>query len=141
MVSSIEVLDNKVNFLMAITEEIHREMNLNFDFNKFVIDNNLTSTQVVLIIKALTIMNYKRFNILNEYINEFKNDSRFDIILNDRKPTFNDFNEFLKSLNLDLDGETLLKSLQKQKIGENICNFLLEDKLNNWYNRAYLRYS
>ena len=64
MVSSIEVLDNKVNFLMAITEEIHREMNLNFDFNKFVIDNNLTSTQVVLIIKALTIMNYKRFNIL-----------------------------------------------------------------------------
>ena len=136
MVSSIEVLDNKVNFLMAITEEIHREMNLNFDFNKFVIDNNLTSTQVVLIIKALTIMNYKRFNILNEYINEFKNDSRFDIILNDRKPTFNDFNEFLKSLNLDLDGETLLKSLQKQKIGENICNFL-----NNWYNRAYLRYS
>lgn len=141
MVSSIEVLDNKVNFLMAITEEIHREMNLNFDFNKFVIDNNLTSTQVVLIIKALTIMNYKRFNILNEYINEFKNDSRFDIILNDRKPTFNDFNEFLKSLNLDLDGETLLKNLQKQKIGENICNFLLEDKLNNWYNRAYLRYS
>ena len=131
MVSSIEVLDNKVNFLMAITEEIHIEMNLNFDFNKFVIDNNLTSTQVVLIIKALTIMNYKRFNILNEYINEFKNDSRFDIILNDRKPTFNDFNEFLKSLNLDLDGETLLKSLQKQKIGENICNFLLEDKLNN----------
>ena len=131
MVSSIEVLDNKVNFLMAITEEIHREMNLNFDFNKFVIDNNLTSTQVVLIIKALNIMNYKRFNILNEYINEFKNDSRFDIILNDRKPTFNDFNEFLKSLNLDLDGETLLKSLQKQKIGENICNFLLEDKLNN----------
>lgn len=131
MVSSIEVLDNKVNFLMAITEEIHREMNLNFDFNKLVIDNNLTSTQVVLIIKALTIMNYKRFNILNEYINEFKNDSRFDIILNDRKPTFNDFNEFLKSLNLDLDGETLLKSLQKQKIGENICNFLLEDKLNN----------
>ena len=131
MVSSIEVLDNKVNFLMAITEEIHREMNLNFDFNKFVIDNNLTSTQVVLIIKALTIMNYKRFNILNEYINEFKNDSRFDIILNDRKPTFNDFNEFLKSLNLDLDGETLLNNLQKQKIGENICNFLLEDKLNN----------
>lgn len=131
MVSSIEVLDNKVNFLMAITGEIHREMNLNFDFNKFVIDNNLTSTQVVLIIKALTIMNYKRFNILNEYINEFKNDSRFDIILNDRKPTFNDFNEFLKSLNLDLDGETLLKSLQKQKIGENICNFLLEDKSNN----------
>ena len=56
MVSSIEVLDNKVNFLMAITEEIHREMNLNFDFNKFVIDNNLTSTQVVLIIKALTII-------------------------------------------------------------------------------------
>ena len=98
MVSSIEVLDNKVNFLMAITEEIHREMNLNFDFNKFVIDNNLTSTQVVLIIKALTIMNYKRFNILNEYINEFKNDSRFDIILNDRKPTFNDFNEFLNIL-------------------------------------------
>ena len=120
MVSSIEVLDNKAYFLMAITEEIHREMNLNFDFNKFVIDNNLTSTQVVLIIKALTIMNYKRFNILNEYINEFKNDSRFDIILNDRKPTFNDFNEFLKSLNLDLDGETLLKSLQKQKFEEKI---------------------
>ena len=39
--------------------------------------------------------------------------------------------EFLKSLNLDLDGETLLKNLQKQKIGANICNFLLEDKLNN----------
>lgn len=131
MVSSIEVLDNKVNFLVAITEEIHREMNLNFDFNKFVIDNNLTSTQIVLIIKALTIMNYKRFNILDEYINEFKNDSRFDIILNDRKPTFDDFNEFLRSLNLDLDAEILLKSLQKQKIGENISNFLLEDKLNN----------
>lgn len=131
MVSSIEVLDNKVNFLMSITEEIHREMKLNFDFNKFVIDNNLTSTQVVLIIKALTIMNYKRYGILNDYIKEFKSDGRFDIILNDRKPTFNDFNEFLKSLNLDLDGETLLKSLQKQKIGENICKFLLEDKSNN----------
>lgn len=131
MSSSIEILDNKVNFLLSIAEEIHKEMNLNFDFNTFVIKNNLTSTDVVLIIKALTIMNYKKFGILNEHIDEFKGDNRFDIILNEGKPTFNEFEMFLKNSNLNLNGEILLKNLKKQKIGENICDFLLEDKFNN----------
>lgn len=131
MASSIEVLDNKVNFLVSIAEEIHKEMNLNFDFNTFVIKNNLTSTDVVLIIKALTIMNYRKFGILNDHIDEFKGDNRFNTILNEGEPTFNEFERFLKNLNLSLDGEVLLKKLKKQKIGENICDFLLEDKGNN----------
>lgn len=131
MSSSIEILDNKVNFLLSIAEEIRKEMNLNFDFNMFVIKNNLTSTDVVLIIKALTIMNYKKIGILNEHIDEFKGDNRFDIILNEGKPTFDEFEMFLKSSNLNLNVEILLKNLKKQKIGENICEFLLEDKLNN----------
>ena len=131
MVSSIEVLDNKVNFLMSISEKIQEHININFDFSRFVINNNLTSTQVVLIIKALTILNYRRVKTLNEHKKDFENDSRFNIILNEKIPTFNEFVDFLKSINLEVNGEILLKSLKKQNIGTNVCDFLIEDKLNN----------
>ena len=131
MVDQIEKLNNKVDFLIFLTKEIHKEMNLNFDFNTFVLKNNLSSTDIVLIVKALTIMNYRRFNTLDKHISEFKNDRRFESILSEKNPTFNEFNTFLKSMNLEVDAEILLKNLQKQKIGENICVFLLEDKSNN----------
>lgn len=129
--SNIEVLDNKINFLMSMAEEIHKEMNLNFDFNMFVIKNNLTSTDVVLIIKALTIMGYRRFGLLNNYINDFGDDKRFSSILIDSPPKFSEFQNFIRKINVNLDGKTLLENLKKQKIGENICEFLLEDKGNN----------
>ena len=135
MVSSVEILDNKINFLISISEKIQEYVDINLDFSTFVINNNLTSTQVVLIIKALTILNYRRQNILNEHINEFKNDLRFKVILKEEPPTFNEFVEFLKFINLEVNGEKLLKSLKKQNIGENICQFLIEDKSNNWYNK------
>ena len=138
MPSSIEVLDNKVNFLIYMTQEIHNRMNLSLDFDTFVINNDLTSTQVVLVIKSLTILNYRRLGTLDEHLDEFKNDFRFSTILNNNMPTFNEFREFLKSIDVYVNEEILLKSLEKQKIGENICKFLLEDKLNNWYNIAYL---
>ncbi len=131
MVSNIEVLESKINFLTLTLEEVYREMNKSFDFTRFVIDNNLTSTQVVLIIKGLTIMNYRKLNRLNDFENDFKDDSRFDFILRNHKPTFDEFNKFLKSIGVYLDCEKLLKSLEKQKIGEDICKFLLEDKQNN----------
>ncbi len=131
MVSNIEVLESKINFLTLTLEEVYREMNKSFDFTKFVIDNNLTSTQVVLIIKGLTIMNYRKLNRLNDFENNFKDDSRFDFILRNHKPTFDEFNKFLKSIGVYLDCEKLLKSLEKQKIGEDICKFLLEGKQNN----------
>lgn len=129
--SNVEVLDNKINFLMSITEEIHREMNLNFDFNMFVIKNNLTSTEVVLIIKALTIMGYRKFGLINEYINDFGDDKRFSSILSDAPPKFSEFQDFVKKININLDGRIILENLKKQKIGENICKFLLEDEGNN----------
>lgn len=131
MMSNLEIIDNKVNFLMNMTQEIHNHMNLNLDFNTFVINNDLTSTEVVLIIKGLTILNYRRLGILEEHLNEFGDDIRFANILNMNKPTFEEFNKFLRNINLNINGEILLKSLKKQKIGENICKILLEDKLNN----------
>lgn len=131
MMSSLEVIDNKVNFLMYMTQEIHNQMNLNLDFNTFVLNNNLTSTEVVLIIKGLTIFNYRRLGILDKHLNEFENDIRFVNILTNDPPTFEEFNKFLRNINLNINGEILLESLKKQKIGENICKFLLEHKLNN----------
>lgn len=131
MMQSIEVLESKINFLTLTIEDIYKEINKNFDFTKFIIDNDLTSTQAVLIVKALTIMNYRRLNLLDKFKENFNDDSRFHIILNNDVPRFNDFDKFLKSVDLNLDCEMLLKSLEKQKIGEDICKFLLEDKLNN----------
>lgn len=131
MVQSIEVLESKINFLTLTIEEIYREINKNFDFTKFIIDNNLTSTQAVLIVKALTIMNYRRLNVLDKFRENFNSDPRFNIILNNEPPRFNDFKKFLESIDLNLDCEILLRSLEKQKIGEDICKFLLEDKGNN----------
>lgn len=131
MVNNIEILNNKVDFLIFLTKEIHKGMDLNFDFNTFVLNNNLTSTDIVLIVKALTIMNYRRFDILSKHISEFENDRRFESILIENKPTFNEFDTFLKTMNMEINGENLLKNLKKQKIGENICTFLLEDKVNN----------
>lgn len=127
MVLSMEILENKFNFLSAITEELGRRSDVNFDFSTFVIENNLVCTDVVLIIKALTIMNYRRFNMLNEHINEFSDDSRLKNILIDSKPTLNEFKDFLIGVNLNLDVIKLLNSLKNEKIGVNICKFLLED--------------
>lgn len=127
----MEVLDNKINFLICMIQEIHNQMNLSLDFDTFVINNDLTSTQVVLIVKSLTILNYRKMSVLDEYLDEFENDVRFSIILNNNVPSFNEFKEFLKRINVYVNEEILLKSLKKQKIGENICKFLLEDKLNN----------
>lgn len=131
MVTTINSLNDKVNFLIFLVKEIHKEMNLDFDFNTFVLKNSLSSTDIVLIIKALTIMNYRRYSILNRHIGEFENDRRFESILKDEAPTFQEFDEFLKKVNLNVNSELLLKNLHKQKIGENICTFLLEDKLKN----------
>lgn len=131
MLSNIEILDNKVNFLTDITNEVSKYINEDFDFATFVINNNLTSTQVVLIIKALTIMNYRRFGILDEYVSDFQSDLRFSSILKDSIPTFNDFKEFIDDIDACVDIEDMLNSLINQKIGKNICKFLLEDKANN----------
>lgn len=131
MGSSIEVLDNKVKFLTDITNELSRHLNEKFDFNIFVINSDLTSTDVVLIIKALTIMNYRRFGVLNEHISEFKDDLRFNSILVESDPTFLEFKNFISEINADVNVEDMLNSLINQKIGINICKILLEDKENN----------
>lgn len=129
--SSMEVLDNKINFLISMTEEIREQMNLNFDFNMFVIKNNLTSTDVVLIIKALTVMGYRNNGVLDSYISDFEGDKRFEKLLNNNKPTFCEFEEFVRGINPKLDAKILLENLKKQQIGEKICKFLLEDQKNN----------
>ncbi len=97
----------------------------------FVINNNLTCTDVVLITKALTIMNYRRFGVLDDNTIEFNDDGRLKGILVDKTPNFKEFKDFLLSINLNINAEELLNSLINQKIGINICKFLLEDGLNN----------
>lgn len=127
----MDVLENKLNFLYILVEGISKHININFDFFMFAINNNLTCTDVVLITKALTIMNYRRSGLLNDNIIEFNNDSRLKGILLDKTPDFKEFNDFLLSINLDINAKELLSSLINQKIGSNICKFLLEDGGNN----------
>lgn len=127
----MDVLENKLNFLYILVEGISKHININFDFFMFAINNNLTCTDVVLITKALTIMNYRRSGLLNDNIIEFNNDSRLKGILLDKTPDFKEFNDFLLSINLNINAKELLSSLINQKIGSNICKFLLEDGGNN----------
>ena len=130
----MDVLENKLDFLYILVEGISKHININFDFFMFVINNNLTCTDVVLITKALTIMNYRRFGVLDDNTIEFNDDGRLKGILVDKTPNFKEFKDFLLSINLNINAEELLNSLINQKIGINICKFLLEDGLNNWYN-------
>lgn len=130
MVLDMEILEDKINFLTLMTDDIHRELNLNFDFTKFVLDNNLTCTQVVLIIKGLIILNYKKFNMINDHREEFEEDERFHELL-EGNVKFETFEKFLLGIVPDVNGEELLKNLCNQKIGRNICKILLEDKGNN----------
>lgn len=130
MVLDMRVLDDKINFLTLMTYEIHKKLDINSDFTKFVLDNDITCTQVVLIIKALTILNYKKFNKIDDHIEEFENDKRFHELL-ERDVNFESFEKFLLNIAPNLDGRELLENLFNQKIGKNICKILLEDKVNN----------
>ena len=121
----MDVLENKLDFLYILVEGISKHININ---------NNLTCTDVVLITKALTIMNYRRFGVLDDNTIEFNDDGRLKGILVDKTPNFKEFKDFLLSINLNINAEELLNSLINQKIGINICKFLLEDGVNNWYN-------
>ncbi len=126
MGENIEILGNKVDFLANMAYKIGEKIGENFDFYMFIINNNLTSTHVVLIIKALTIMNYRRLNILNDNLYRFKDDDRFSDLLMDSKPTFDEFKNFVYSIGADVNTKELLVSLKNQEIGKNICEFLLE---------------
>ncbi|BAK80826.1 hypothetical protein [Candidatus Arthromitus sp. SFB-rat-Yit] len=124
---SIDVLNSKLNFLYILVDGISKHINVNFDFFTFVINNNLTCTDIVLITKALTIMNYRRAGLLDKNIREFNGDDRLSGILVNKDPSFSEFDKFLLSINLNVNAKELLSSLINQKIGSNICEFLLED--------------
>ena len=130
MVLDVEILEDKINFMTLMTDEIHRELNLNFDFTKFVLDNNLTCTQVVLIIKGLIILNYKKSNMINDHKEEFENDERFHELL-ESDVNFKSFEKFISKVCPNVNAHELLENLCNQKIGRNICKILLEDKENN----------
>lgn len=130
MVLDVEILEDKINFLTLMTDDIHRELNLNFDFTKFVLDNNLTCTQVVLIIKGLIILNYKKSNMINDHKEEFENDERFHELL-ESDVNFKSFEKFISEVCPNVNVHELLENLCNQKIGRNICKILLEDKENN----------
>lgn len=130
MVLDVEILEDKINFLTLMTDDIHRELNLNFDFTRFVLDNNLTCTQVVLIIKGLIILNYKKSNMINDHKEEFENDERFHELL-ESDVKFKSFEKFISEVCPNVNVHELLENLCNQKIGRNICKILLEDKENN----------
>lgn len=124
---SIDVLNSKLNFLYILVDGISKHINIKFDFFTFVINNNLTCTDIVLIMKALTIMNYRRAKLLDKNIEEFNGDVRLSEILVNKAPSFSEFDKFLLSINLNINSRELLSSLINQKIGSNICEFLLAD--------------
>ena len=101
----MDVLENKLDFLYILVEGISKHININFDFFMFVINNNLTCTDVVLITKALTIMNYRRFGVLDDNTIEFNDDGRLKGILVDKTPNFKEFKDFLLSINLNINAE------------------------------------
>ena len=75
--------------------------------------------------------------MINDHKEEFENDERFHELL-ESDVNFKSFEKFISKVCPNVNAHELLENLCNQKIGRNICKILLEDKENNWYNRACL---
>lgn len=103
--------------------------NFKFSFFSFVIDHNITEYQTSLILNSLTIIKERLSSGDISWLKSIFNDKEeLTLLLNNSKPSYKEFERFIKSVTNDgINVKYLIKSLESQGINTEVCKFLLKD--------------
>ena len=103
--------------------------NFKFSFFSFVIDHNITEYQTSLILNSLTIIKERLSSGDISWLKSIFNDKEeLTLLLNNSKPSYKEFERFIKSVTNDgINVKYLIKSLELQGINTEVCKFLLKD--------------
>ena len=107
--------------------------NFKFNFYSYVIDHNITEYQTSLILNSLTIIKERLSSgDISSLKSIFNDKEELTLLLNNSKPSYKEFERFIKSItNDDINVKYLIKSLELQGINTEVCNFLLKDSDNS----------
>ena len=103
--------------------------NFKFNFYSYIIDHNITEYQTSLILNSLTIIKERLSSGDISWLKSIFNDKEeLTLLLNNSKPSFKEFERFIKSVTNDgINVKYLIKSLELQGINTEVCKFLLKD--------------
>ena len=106
--------------------------NFKFNFYSYVIDHNITEYQTSLILNSLTIIKERLSSgDISSLKSIFNDKEELTLLLNNSKPSYKEFERFIKSItNDDINVKYLIKSLELQGINTEVCKFLLKDSNN-----------
>lgn len=103
--------------------------NFKFNFYSYIIDHNITEYQTSLILNSLTIIKERLSSGDISWLKSIFNDKEeLTLLLNNSKPSYKEFERFIKSVTNDgINVKYLIKSLELQGINTEVCKFLLKD--------------
>ena len=132
----IKVMDTDYKLMEYKIKLLHMMItsmdNFKFNFYSYVIDHNITEYQTSLILNSLTIIKERLSSgDISSLKSIFNDKEELTLLLNNSKPSYKEFERFIKSItNDDINVKYLIKSLELQGINTEVCKFLLKDSNN-----------
>ncbi|MHC1681911.1 MAG: hypothetical protein AB6733_03015 [Clostridiaceae bacterium] len=123
-----ELLNYKIKTLHLIMSNLLKD---DCSFYSFIIDHDLSQQNVSIIFKSLSILEDRICE--NKTLHEprelnCENTLEFENLLINSKPTYNEYETFIKNnINEELNVRYLLLALKRQGIHTAVCEYLLKD--------------